>query len=116
MKIQADGTAYAERTTTDTQAEANNAQAGSLRERNQELIAAFPRIIEALPAIVQAAAQGIAGSNLTILNGTEGIDEVAGLVGQGLLDSLDTLKKSTAAAGNGELPAALLEKSRQTGS
>jgi uncharacterized membrane protein YqiK len=114
VKIQADGTAYAERTTADAQAEANNARAGSLREGNQELIAAY-RIIEALPAIVQAAAQGIAGSNLTILNGTEGINEVvAGLVGQGL-SILDTLKKSTAAAGNGELPAALLEKSRQAG-
>jgi flotillin len=115
VKIQADGTAYAERTTADAQADANNARAGSLREGNQELIAAN-RIIEALPSIVQAAAQGIAGSNLTILNGTEGINEVvAGLVGQGL-SILDTLKKSTAAAGNnGVLPAPLMEKTGQPG-
>lgn len=115
VKIQADGTAYAERTTAGAQADANNARAGSLREGNQELIAAN-RIIEALPAIVQAAAQGIAGSNLTILNGTEGINEVvAGLVGQGL-SILDTLKKSTAAAANnGVLPAPQLEKSTQAG-
>jgi flotillin len=115
VKIQADGTAYAERTTADAQADANKARAGSLREGNQELIAAN-RIIEALPSIVQAAAQGIAGSNLTILNGTEGINEVvAGLVGQGL-SILDTLKKSTAAAGNnGVLPAPLMEKTGQPG-
>ena len=115
VKIQADGTAYAERTTAGAQADANNARAGSLRDGNQELIAAN-RIIEALPAIVQAAAQGIAGSNLTILNGTEGINEVvAGLVGQGL-SILDTLKKSTAAAANnGVLPAPQLEKSTQAG-
>jgi len=119
VKIQADGTAYAERTTADAQADANKARAGSLRDGNQELIAAN-RIIEALPSIVQAAAQGIAGSNLTILNGTEGINEVvAGLVGQGL-SILDTLKKSTAAAGNnaagnnGMLPTPL-ERSGQAG-
>ncbi len=48
--------------------------------------------------MVAAAAEGIAASNLTILNGTEGISQVvAGLVGQGL-SILDTLKKSTAAA------------------
>jgi flotillin len=113
VKIQADGTAYAERTTADAQADANQARAGSLKGGNQELIAAN-RIIEALPSIVQAAAQGIAGSNLTILNGTEGINEVvAGLVGQGL-SILDTLKKSTAAAGNnGVLPAPVMEKSGQ---
>ena len=67
---------------------------------NQELIAAN-RLIENLPALVEAAARGIAGSNLTVLNGTEGVNEVvAGLVGQGL-SILDTLKKSTAVAGHG---------------
>ena len=111
VKVQADGTAYAERTTAEAQADANNARAGSLKGGNQELIAAN-RIIEALPTIVEAAARGIAGSNLTILNGTEGINEVvAGLVGQGL-SILDTLKKSTAAAGNnGMLPAPAMERS-----
>jgi flotillin len=55
---------------------------------------------------VAAAAQGIAASNLTILNGTEGVNQVvAGLVGQGL-SILDTLRRSTAAAGasNGPVP------------
>jgi flotillin len=108
-KVQADGTAYAERTTAEAQGDANKARAVSLREGNQELIAAN-RIIEALPSIVQAAAQGIAGSNLTILNGTEGVNQVVtDLVAQGL-SILDTLKKSTAAAGqNGVVPSATAE-------
>jgi flotillin len=101
-KFQADGAAYAERTTAEAQADANNARAGSLRDGNQELIAAN-RIIEALPALVEAAARGISGSNLTILNGTDGVNEVlAGLVGQGL-SILDTLKRSTAHPAAGAL-------------
>jgi flotillin len=103
-KFAADGAAYTERTTAEAQADANKARAASLREGNQELIAAS-RIIENLPVLVQAAARGLSGSNLTILNGTEGVNEVlVGLVGQGM-SILDALKKSTvnpaAAAGNG---------------
>ncbi len=102
VKVQADGTAYAERTTSAAQADANFARAASLKEGNQEVIAAN-RLIEALPAIVDAAARGIAQSNLTILNGTEGVNQVvAGIVGQGL-SILDTLKKSTAAEVNGSV-------------
>jgi uncharacterized membrane protein YqiK len=110
-KFQADGAAYAERTTAEAQADANKARAVSLREGNQELIAAN-RIIENLPSIVQAAAQGIAGSNLTILNGTEGVNEVlVGLVAQGI-SILDTLKKSTSAESrNGQVAATPAEQS-----
>jgi flotillin len=94
VKVQADGTAYAERTTAGATADANNARAASLKGGNQEVIAAN-RLIEVLPAIVEAAARGIANSNLTILNGTEGVNEVvAGIIGQGL-SIFDTLKKST---------------------
>jgi uncharacterized membrane protein YqiK len=100
VKLQADGAAYAERTTATAQAEANNARAASLKEGNQEVIAAN-RLIENLPAIVNAAASGIAQSNLTILNGTEGVNQVvAGIVGQGL-SILDTLKKATSGNDNG---------------
>ncbi|HEY5984923.1 MAG TPA: SPFH domain-containing protein [Streptosporangiaceae bacterium] len=103
-RVRADATAHAERATADGEADAIRARAASLREGNQELIAAN-RIIEALPAMVEAAARGIADSNLTILNGTQGVNEVvAGLVGQGL-SILDVLKKSTAAAsGRDSLP------------
>src|SRR5215472_18662345 len=97
-KTKADAAAYAERAKASADAEANAARAASLKGGNQELIAA-DRIVEALPAIVGAAADGIAESNLTIFNGAEGVSEViAGVVGQGL-SILDTLKRSTAAAG-----------------
>jgi flotillin len=104
VQVQADATAYAERTTAAAQADANGARADSLRDGNQELIAAN-RIIEALPAIVEAAARGLAGSNLTILNGTEGVNQVlAGIVGQGR-SILDTLQRTTVPASpNGSAP------------
>jgi uncharacterized membrane protein YqiK len=97
VRVQAEAEAFSQRTTAQAQADANRAQAASLAEGNQELIAAN-RVVEALPALAAAAAEGIAGSNLTILNGAEGVSQVvAGLVGQGLT-ILDTLKNATAAA------------------
>jgi uncharacterized membrane protein YqiK len=93
-KFSADGSAYAERITAEAEADANKARADSLREGNQELLAAI-RIIDSLPALVAAAARGLAGANLTVLNGTDGVNEVlTGMVGQGL-SILDTLKKAT---------------------
>jgi flotillin len=102
-RVQADADAYAERARAEAQAAANNAQAASLANGNQELIAAN-RIVEALPALSASAAQGIAGSNLTILNGTEGVSQVvAGVVGQGLT-ILDALRKSAGpASDNGHI-------------
>lgn len=89
--------ADAERARGQAEADANAAFAASLREGNQELIAAT-KLIENLPAIVEAAARGLAGANLTVLNGTQGVNEVvAGLVGQGMT-ILDLLKKSAATA------------------
>src|SRR6266851_787258 len=99
-RVRADAAAHAERATAEGQADANNARAASLREGNQELIAAN-RIIEQLPELVEAAARGIAGSNLTVLNGAAGLNEVlAGLVGQGMA-VLDLLRTSTSAAAAG---------------
>jgi len=112
VRLQADAAAYHERTTAQGSAEAIEARAAALREGNQELIAAS-RIIEELPALVQAAANGIAGSNLTVLNGAQGVNEVlAGLVSQGLsiLDLLraanatQAVAKLAAASGNGQEP------------
>jgi len=94
VRVQADGTAYAERAIAEAQAAANSLRAASLKDGNQELIAAN-RIVENLPALVDAAARSIAGSNLTILNGTEGVNQVAaGIVSQGMA-ILETLKKTT---------------------
>ena len=95
----AEAEADAERAHAQGQADANRARAESLRQGNQELIAA-DRLMENLPAIVEAAARGLAGANLTVLNGTEGVSEVvAGLVGQGM--SILELLKHAAANGNG---------------
>jgi uncharacterized membrane protein YqiK len=98
-RVRADAAAHAERSTADGKADANRALAESLREGNQELIAAS-RIIEELPELVNAASRGIAGSNLTVLNGAAGVSEVlAGLISQGMA-VLDLLRSSTAAAAN----------------
>lgn len=100
VKVQADGTAYAERAIAAAQADANSARAASLRDGNQELIAAN-RIVENLPNLVDSAAGALTGSNLTILNGAEGISQVvAEVVGQGM-SILDTLKKSTSVPSSG---------------
>ena len=102
-RIRADAAAHAERATAQGQADANKARADSLREGNQELIAAS-RLVEILPSLVEAAARGLSDSNLTILNGTQGVNEVVtGLVGQGM-SILDTLKKSAAVTANGASP------------
>jgi flotillin len=100
-KVEADATAYAQRVTAEGEADANKAKAASLRAGNQQLIAAS-RLIEQLPALVEAAAGGLSGSNLTVLNGAQGVNEMlAGLVGQGL-SILELLKNSTAPAGESQ--------------
>ena len=102
----ADAEAYRRRTIAEAEADAYRTRAASMRGGNQELIAA-DRLMENLPAIVEAAAHGLAGANLTVLNGTEGVSEVvAGLVGQGI--SILELLKHAAANGNGAGPAAVV--------
>jgi len=50
-------------------------------------------MIEQLPQIVKEAAAGLAGANVSVLNGAEGLSEIAaGLVAQGL-SILDSVKK-----------------------
>ncbi|MFE2031756.1 SPFH domain-containing protein [Streptomyces scopuliridis] len=93
-KFEADGNAYSERAVAQAQADANTARAASLKDGNQELIAAN-RIVENLPALADAAARGISGAKLTVLNGTDGVNDMAaGLVGQGMA-ILNSLKGST---------------------
>ena len=103
VQVKADADAHAERSVAEGQADANRARAESLRQGNQELIAA-DRLMGNLPAIVESAARGLAGANLTVLNGTQGLNEVvAGLIGQGM--SILDLVKKTAANGHGGIPA-----------
>lgn len=99
VRFEADARAYSERAVAQARADANTALAGSLRDGNQELIAAN-RTIENLPALAKAAAEGLSGSRLTVLNGTDGINEIAsGIVGEGLA-ILDSLKNGTTAPGS----------------
>ena len=82
---------------------------GSLAGGNEELIAAH-QIVESLPELVSAAAQGLAASNLTVLNGTDGLGQImTGLVGQGLT-VLDALRKS-----NAPVPAEPASRTGRTG-
>jgi flotillin len=100
VRFAAEAEAYRIRALAEAEAEAIRARAGSLREGNQELIAA-DHLVEMLPALVDAAARGLADSNLTVLNGTQGVNEViTGLVSQGL-SILDTLKKPTVVTDHG---------------
>ncbi|MCF3962680.1 SPFH domain-containing protein [Streptomyces fuscigenes] len=101
-KAEADGQAYAERTLAQAEADANAARAESLKNGNQEVIAAN-RVVEVLPELAEAASRGLQGANLTVLNGTEGLNEmVAGLVSQGMA-ILNTLRAQNGggASGNG---------------
>ena len=53
-------------------------------------------LIDQLPQIVKEAAGGLAGANVSVLNGADGLSEIAaGLVGQGLT-ILDSVRKSLA--------------------
>lgn len=95
VKLKADGDAYAARTTADADAEAISARGQALAGENQELIAQN-KLVDMLPALVEAAARSIAGSRLTVLNGSAGVNDVAtGLVAQGL-SIYETLRTSIA--------------------
>jgi flotillin len=100
-KAKADGDAYAARTVADADAEAIDKRAAALAGENQALIAAN-KLVDMLPALVGAAAEGIEGSKLTILNGSSGVNEVAaGLAAQGL-SIYETLRGSLASSTNGK--------------
>src|SRR5450755_424128 len=73
-KSQADADAYAQRAVASAEAEAITVRADALTDGNQALIAAN-KLIEILPQLVEAAAKGIAGSNLTVLSGTDGVNQ-----------------------------------------
>jgi flotillin len=56
-------------------------------------------LIEQLPQIVREAAAGLAGANVSVLNGADGLGEIAaGLVGQGLT-ILESVKKGLSGSG-----------------
>lgn len=64
------------------------------------------QLIAQLPEMIKAAASGLSGANVTVLNGSEGMGEiVTGLVAQGMA-ILDTVKGSlNGQSANGQVPA-----------
>lgn len=94
QKVQIAATAQAAAQTTLAQAAASN-----------DKIALQQLLIEKLPDIVEAAASAYAGSNVTILNGADGVgDMTAKIVAQGLA-ILDTVKSGVLGGQNGSRPA-----------
>ncbi|MHB1433337.1 MAG: SPFH domain-containing protein [Streptosporangiaceae bacterium] len=70
-------------------------------------------LIEQLPLIVKEAAGGLAGANVSVLNGAEGLSEVAaGLVAQGLT-ILDSVKKGLSGDGAHAGPVAIARPAAQ---
>lgn len=107
-KLAADGEAYAQRTVAQAEADAIDARAEALNDGNQALIAAN-KLIDVLPQLVQAAAGGLSGANLTVLNGQEGVGQtITGVVGQGLAvyDALRQSLLTTVPEGTRPAPAA----------
>ncbi|HYZ29786.1 MAG TPA: SPFH domain-containing protein [Thermoleophilaceae bacterium] len=102
-KTLADADAHAARVVAAADAEAIDARAQALAGENQALIAAN-KLVDMLPALVEASAKGIEGSKLTILSGTNGVNEVAtGLVAQGL-SIYETLRGAVGHSPNGQPP------------
>jgi hypothetical protein len=82
VNAQADAQAYKVRTLAQADRDAMSLRAQGLGRGNQALLAAN-QIVEQLPALVQAAATGLADSNLVVLNGTDGVSQVlTGILGQ----------------------------------
>jgi flotillin len=77
--------ADAERTRILARAEAERTRIQAEATQSYNRVALDQILIEQLPLIVEKAAYGLAGANLTVLNGADGVSQMAaGLVGQGL--------------------------------
>jgi uncharacterized membrane protein YqiK len=85
--------AEAERVRVLAQADAQKMRIQAEAAASNNRVALDRILIDQLPQIVREAATGLAGANVNILNGTDGLGEVAaGLVGQGLV-ILDSVKR-----------------------
>ncbi|NMN94339.1 SPFH domain-containing protein [Antrihabitans stalactiti] len=98
--------AEAERVRILAQADAEKMKIQAEAAASHNRVALDRMLIDQLPEIVKQAAQGLSGANLTVLNGADGLGEIAtGLVGQGLaiFDSLRSgLGQQAAGSPDGE--------------
>jgi uncharacterized membrane protein YqiK len=75
------------------EAEAQRMRIQAAAAASNNRVALDQMIISQLPSIVREASRGLSGANVNILNGSDGLSEIAaGLVGQGL-SILDSVKK-----------------------
>ncbi|HEY0692340.1 MAG TPA: SPFH domain-containing protein [Kribbella sp.] len=80
------------------QAEAERMKVQAEAAASYDRVALDRMLIDQLPQIVREAASGLSGANVNILNGADGLGEIAaGLVGQGL-SILDAVKKDLSAS------------------
>ncbi len=78
------------------QAEAERMRIQAAAAASHDRVALDRMLIDQLPQIVKEAGNGLAGANVNVLNGAEGLSELtAGLVAQGLT-ILDSVKKNLA--------------------
>jgi uncharacterized membrane protein YqiK len=90
--------AEAERVRVLAQAEAERTRILAAAAASHDRVALDRMLIDQLPLIVKEAAGGLAGANVNVLNGAEGMGELtAGLVAQGLT-ILDSVKRNLAAS------------------
>jgi uncharacterized membrane protein YqiK len=83
------------------QAEAERMKIQAEAAASYDRVALDRMLIDQLPQIVREAASGLSGANVNILNGADGLGEIAaGLVGQGLT-ILDAVKKNIAEENDG---------------
>jgi flotillin len=96
--------AEAEKVRTLAQAEAERMKILAEAAASHNRVALDRTLIDQLPQIVKEAASGLAGANVNVLNGADGLGEIAaGLVSQGLT-ILDSVKSSLGSESPGKKP------------
>lgn len=97
--------AEAERVRILAQAEAERMRVQAEAAASNDRVALDRMLIDQLPQIVKEAAGGLAGANVSVLNGADGLSEIAaGLVAQGVT-ILESVKKNLATSPEHRLPA-----------
>jgi flotillin len=101
--------AEAEKVKVLAQADARRIEVLAAAAASNNRVALDRMLIEQLPQIVREAAAGLAGANVNVLSGADGLSEIAaGLVGQGLT-ILDSVKKGLSGQGPTSFPAVAAE-------
>ncbi|NMO49973.1 flotillin [Actinoplanes sp. TBRC 11911] len=100
--------AEAERITTLARAQADATKLSAEAAAAQDRIALDQLVIQQLPELLRAAAQGLQGANLTVLDGAEGLNSVvASLSAQGMA-LLDAVRKGMTAPTTPDAPTAVI--------